>query len=208
MIKAKVVSFTLSESVDSISKLDLETYLEDQIDLVALSSFYVGMDLDFDGLDVVIMTKEEYEDAMSKNASLRKSLNEKEGEICKLIVNNDVEQSRLREKIKKLEEENKALDSVSDILRKSLLDERKKTKELREENEAIQKAIKDLEEKIEQNAAEVDIHPNGAIVFKHKIVSELEKEVEKLKEENKALKNKDDEFSLKVTGGLFYYKED
>lgn len=165
MIKAKVVSFTLSESVDSISKLDLESYLEDQIDLIALSSFYVGMDLDFDGLDVVIMTKEEYEDAMSKNASLRKSLNEKEGEICKLIVNNDVEQSRLRETIEELETENS---------------------KLKEDIFFFNKGIKKYNER----------------------VSELEKEVEKLKEENKALKNKGDEFSLKVTGGLFYYKED
>lgn len=196
MIKAKVVSFTLSRTNGSMSKLELETYLEDGVDL---NSFCVSVD--FNGLDAVIMTEEEYKD-------LRKRLNEKEGEICKLIVNNDVEQSRLREEIKKLKEENKGMEEVSDILRKSLLDEREKTKELREENEAIQKAIKNLEERIEQDAAEIDIHPDGTIVFRNKRVSELEKEVKKLKEENEALKNKGDEFSLKITGGLFYKKED
>lgn len=137
------------------------------------------------------------------------------------------------------EEEYKALDSVSDILRKSLLDEREKTRKLKEENEAIQKDIKDLEEKMAQEADEVDLCPDGTIVFRKKRVSELEKEVKKLKivkmdnyrlsimvteleekikkleKENKDLKNKDDElkleisdeFTLNITGGLFY-KED
>lgn len=161
MIKAKVVSFTLSRPVSSIPKLDIETYLEDLDDL----NSFAGADFDGNGLDMVIMTEEEY----------------------------------------------KALDSVSDVLRKSLLDEREKTRKLQEENEKlceendevietiqklqeenaeIQKDIEDLEEKMAQDAAEVDIHPDGAIVFKKKRVSELEKEVEKLKEENKYLKRR------------------
>jgi uncharacterized protein (DUF3084 family) len=200
MIKAKVVSLVLSESVGGISKLDLETYLEDQ---VSQNSFYEA--IPWKGLNIIIMTEEDYEDEMSKKESLRKRLNEKEGEICKLIVNNDVEQGRLREEIQKLREENKGIKKASDTLRNSLLDEREKTRKLEEENEAIQKDIKDLEEKLAQEAAEIDIHPDGTIVFRNKRVSELEKEVEKLKEENKALK--EDKITMKITGGLFY-KED
>lgn len=98
------------------------------------------------------------------------------------------------------EEEYKALDSVSDVLRKLLLDEREKTRKLKEKN-------RDLEEQLAQETDQLDIHPDGTFVFKKKRVLELEKEVEKLKEENKDLKNKGDEFSLKITGGLFY-KED
>lgn len=88
-----------------------------------------------------------------------------------------------------------------------LIDERKKTKELREENQSIKDDVKKLEEKMTQDVAEIDIHPDGTIVLRKKRISELEKEVKKLKEENEALKNKGDEFSLKITGGLFY-KED
>lgn len=164
MIKAKVVSMTINETVGGVTKLDLETYLEDQVDI---NSFYGAMA--WAGQDVVIMTKEEYES---------------------------------------LEEENKALDSGSDTLRKSLLDERKKTKELQEENQSIKDDIKKLEEKMTQDVGEIDLHPDGTIVLRKKRISELEKEVKKLKEENEDLKNKGDEFSLKVTGGLFYYKED
>lgn len=88
------------------------------------------------------------------------------------------------------EEEYKALDSVSDILRKSLLDEREKTKKLREENEAIQKDIKDLEEKMAQEADEVDLCPDGTIVFRKKRVSELEKKVSELEKKVKELEEK------------------
>jgi len=117
------------------------------------------------------------------------------------------------------EEEYKALDSVSDILRKNLLDEREKTRELKDENEKLKRennekegeicklivANKDLEEKLAQEAAEVYLCPDGTLVFRTKKVSELEKKVKKLEEENKALK--EDKFTMKITGGLFY-KED
>jgi chromosome segregation ATPase len=160
MIKAKIVSTKMSAKPDAPIEMGMEMWVLDNGSLSCPD-------------EVVIMTKEEYE-------SLRKRLNDKEGEICKLIVNNDVEQARLREKIKKLEEENKTLDSGSVCLRNSLLDEREKTRKLKEENEAIQKDIKDLEEKLAQEAAEIDIHHDGTIVFRNKRVSELEKEVKEL----------------------------
>ena len=193
MIKAKVVSLTIEEAIGGVTKLDLETYLEDPV----VPELFCGADF-WDGLDIIIMTKGDYEDEMSKKESLRKRLNEKEGEICKLIVNNDVEQGRLREEIKKLREENKGIEKASDTLRNSLLDEREKTEQLEE-------TIKRLKERLAQEAAEVYLCPDGTIVFKKKKVSELEKKVKKLEEENKALK--DDKFSMKITGGLFY-KED
>ena len=157
MIRAKVVSLTFSESLGDRSKLDLETYLEDH---VALDPFYEA--ILWEGQDLIIMTKEEHEAEVSKGASLHKKLSEKEGEICKLIVVNNTEQARFRERIKKLVEENTSLKDD----------------------------IKDLEEKMAQEAAEVDIHPDGTIVFRNKRVSELEKEVEKLRAENNDLKGR------------------
>lgn len=150
MIKAKVISITYSDEIGGIPKLDLETYLEDPV----VPELFCGADF-WDGRDIVIMTKEDYE-------SLRKKLNEKEGEICKMIVNNDIEQLRLKEKIRKL----------------------------KEEIEAIQKDIKDLEEKMAQEADEVDIRPGGTIIFRKKRVSELEKKVKELEEKNKYLKKR------------------
>lgn len=94
------------------------------------------------------------------------------------------------EEYESLEEVNKALGSVSDGLRQSLLDEMEKTKKLREENEAIQKDIKDLEEKMAQEADEVDLCPDGTIVFRKKRVSELEKKVSELEKKVKELEEK------------------
>ena len=138
MIKAKVVSVTYSESVGGIPKLDLETHLEDPV----VPELFCGADF-WDGLDVVVITKEEYE----------------------------------------------AMDSSSNVLRQSLLEEREKTKqlkerikELQEENTSIKDEIKNLKEKMDQTTYEVDIHPDGTMVFKNKRVSELIKEVENLKE--------------------------
>ena len=287
MIKAKVVSITYSESVGGIPKLDLETYLEDPV----VQELFCGADF-WDGLDVVIMTKKEYCDSVDdfvckrdslidENEKLKREINEKQEKIFKLMLNNDAEQARLREAIGNLLEENKSMDSSSNVLRQSLLEEREKTKQLeekikkleeenkvkkelekeiekarsesrkllaknieiqyertitkmtnsrlseivkehketiqklREENTSIKDEIKDLKEKLSQYAAEVDLHPDGTMVFKSKRVSELEKKVKKLEEENEALKNKDDElkleicdeFSLNITDGLFY-KED
>lgn len=263
MIEAKVVSVTYSESVGGIPKLDLETHLEDPV----VPELFCGADF-WDGLDVVIMTKKEYcgsvADFVCKRASLideneklKRENNERGEKIFKLMLNNDAEQDRLREEIQKLREENKSMDSSSNVLRQSLLEEREKTRQLkeeveklkdkntdiqyertitkmtnsrlseivkeyketiqklREENTSIKDEIKDLKEKLAQDAVNLDIHPDGTMVFKSKRVSELEKEVKKLKEENEALKNKDnelefkitDEFTLNITGGLFY-KED
>lgn len=151
MIKAKVVSITYSESVGGIPKLDLETYLEDPV----VPELFCGADF-WDGLGIVIMTKEDYED----------------------------------------------MDSARTVIYKSLLDEKEKTEKLRGENDKLKRennekegeicklivANKDLEEKLAQEAAEVYLCPDGTLVFKKKKVSELEKKVKKLEDENKYLK--------------------
>jgi len=267
MIKAKVVSIKFSESVGGIPRLDLETYLEDPV----VQELFCGADFS-EGLDVVIMTKKEYCDSVDdfvrkrdslialidENEKLKRENNEKEDKIFKLMLNNDAEQARLKEEIGNLLEENKSMDSSSNVLRQSLLEERGRTKQLeeeieklngenqkerikeleeevekarsesrelmaknieiqydrtitkmtnsrlsenvkeyketiqklREENEAIQKDIKDLEEKMAQKAAEVDLCPDGTIVFRTKKVSELEKKVKELEEKNKYLKKR------------------
>lgn len=256
MIKAKIVSVTINEAIGGVTKLDLETYLEDKVDL---NSFYAGMD--FDGLDAVIMTKEEYEAMDSASNVLRQSLLEEREETRKL--KEEVEKlngENQKERIKELEKEiEKSRSESRELMAKNIeiqydrtitkmtnsrlsenVKEYKETiQKLREENEVIQKDIKELEEKLAQDAAELDIHPDGTMVFKSKRLSELEKEVKKLKivkmdnyrlsimvteleekikkleKENKDLKNKDeelklkisDEFTLNITGGLFY-KED
>lgn len=141
MIKTKVVSLTIEEAIGGVTKLDLETYMNDK-DWVDLNSFYETKP--WNGKVVVIMTEEEYEAEASKNESLRNIVKEQ------------------YETIQKLEGE----------------------------NEAIQKDIKDLEEKLAQEAAEIDIHPDGTIVFRTKRVSELEKKVKELEEENKYLKKR------------------
>lgn len=206
MIKAKVVSVTYSESVGGIPKLDLETHLEDPV----VPELFCGADF-WDGLDVVVMTKEEYEAMDSSSNVLRQSLLE-EREKTK----------QLKEEVEKLKDKNtdiqyeRTITKMTNSRLSEIVKEYKETiQKLREENTSIKDEIKDLKEKLAQDAAELDIHPDGTMVFKSKRVSELEKEVEKLKEENEALKNKDnelefkitDEFTLNITGGLFY-KED
>lgn len=205
MIKARVVSLTINEAIGGVTKLDFETYIDDK-DSVCLSSFLGAMP--WEGLDVVMMTKEEYFDSVDDFVRKRD-----------LLID---ENEKLREENKKLKYENTELAAKNtDIrydrtiinqdntrLRRIVKEQSETIQKLEEENILIKKDIKDLKEKMAQELDQLSIQPDGTFVFKHKRVSELEKEVEKLKEENKALKNKDDEFSLKVTGGLFYYKED
>jgi len=198
MIKGKAVLVAINEVIGSVTKLDLETYIDEKAS-VCLSSF-LG-DMPWEGLDVVIMTKKEYCDSVddfvrkrdsliNENEKLKRENNEKEDKIFKLMLNNDAEQARLKEEIGNLLEENKSMDSASNVLRQSLLEEREETRKLKEENEAIQKDIKDLEEKMAQEAAEVDLCPDGTIVFRTKKVSELEKRVKELEEKNKYLKKR------------------
>lgn len=184
MIKARVLSTNLSAKPDAPIEVNMEMWVFDNGSISCPD-------------EVVIMTEEEYKALNSVSDVLRKSLLDE------------------REKTKQLEEEVEKLKGANFKLKvknadirfdREILKEQSETiQKLQEENEAIQKDIKDLEEKMAQDATEVDIHPDGTIVFKKKRVSELEKEVEKLKEENKALK--EDKFTMKITGGLFY-KED
>ena len=167
MIKAKVVSVTYSESVGGIPKLDLETHLEDPV----VPELFCGADF-WDGLDVIIMTKEEYEAMDSSSNVLRQSLLE-EREKTK----------RLEEEVEKLNGENREL-----MLRIPTFNQKEKIKELekeieksRSEGRELKDENNDLKEKLAQDAAELDIHPDGTMVFKSKRVSELEKEVKKLK---------------------------
>ena len=244
MIKAKVVSVTYSESVGGIPKLDLETHLEDPV----VPELFCGADF-WDGLDVIIMTKEEYEAMDSSSNVLRQSLLEEREKTKQLEdkikeLEKEIEKSRRegRELLAKNIEiqYERTITKMTNSRLSEIVKEYKETiQKLREENTSIKDEIKDLKEKLAQDAAELDIHPDGTMVFKSKRVSELEKEVKKLKivkmdnyrlsimvteleekikklkEENEALKNKDnelefkitDEVTLNITDGLFY-KED
>lgn len=229
MIKAKVVTFKLSRTNGSLLKLELETYLEDQVDI---NSFCMGIDSD-GTMDAVIMNEEEYKALDSVSDVLRKSLlNENE---------------KLREGVEGLKVKNANIRFDRGIinldnsrLRKIVKEQSETIQKLEEENQSIKDDIRDLEEKMAQDADEVDIHPGGTIIFRKKIVSELEKKVEKLeksksdmwlerntlKAENERLQKKiedfdksnkrlngqyiqqtSDKFSLNITGGLFYKKD-